>query len=82
MYTADDASPQRFERGYEFWLMREARRRNPDIVLYGLPWSWPGWVGKGTRRGPLNSTPMGVNSISFGFPHVTVTLRPMGRTCR
>ena len=28
-------------------------------------------------REPLNSTPMAVNSISFGSPHV----RPMGRTC-
>lgn len=23
----------------------QARARNPNIVLYGLPWSWPGWVG-------------------------------------
>ena len=30
-----------------------------------------------TRHGPFNSTQMGVNSISFGPPHV----RPMGRTC-
>ena len=28
----------------------------------------------GTRHGPFNSTPMGVNLISFGSPHV----RPMG----
>ena len=31
----------------------------------------------GTRREPFNSTPMGVNPISPGSPHV----RPMGRTC-
>ena len=35
---------------------------------------------KGTRYKPFSSfnyTPMGVNSISFGSPHV----RPIGRTC-
>jgi len=31
----------------------------------------------GTRLEPFNSTPMGVNSISCGSPHVC----PMGRTC-
>ena len=33
--------------------------------------------GLGTRRKPFNITPMAVNSISFGPPHV----RPRGRTC-
>ena len=23
--------------GYEWWLMKEAKARNPDIKLYGLP---------------------------------------------
>ena len=38
----------------------------------------PAWR-RGTRREPFNFTPMGVNSISFGSPHV----RRMGvhRTC-
>lgn len=31
-------------RGYEFWLMAEARRRNPGIMLDGLPWAFPGWL--------------------------------------
>src|SRR3712207_3827117 len=31
-------------RGYEWWLMREARRRNPHIKLGALPWAFPGWV--------------------------------------
>ncbi|XP_008579433.1 PREDICTED: galactocerebrosidase [Galeopterus variegatus] len=34
-------------RGYEWWLMKEAKKRNPDIILIGLPWSFPGWLGKG-----------------------------------
>jgi galactosylceramidase len=30
------------------WLMTEAKKRNPDIKLYGLPWAFPAWVGNGT----------------------------------
>lgn len=32
-------------RGYEFWLMAEARKRNPNIILDCLPWAYPHWVG-------------------------------------
>lgn len=35
---------ENYNRGYEWWLMREAKKRNPDIKLYGLPWGWPGWL--------------------------------------
>jgi hypothetical protein len=31
--------------GYEWWLMEEAKARDPDIVLYGLAWGAPAWVG-------------------------------------
>ena len=31
-------------RGYEWALMREAVARNPAIKLYGLPWTWAGWL--------------------------------------
>lgn len=24
--------------------MKEAKKRNPQIKLYGLPWGWPGWL--------------------------------------
>ena len=37
-----------FARGYEFWVAAEAKRRNPAVLLYGLPWEWPAWVGEGT----------------------------------
>jgi galactosylceramidase len=32
-------------RGYEFWLMAEARKRNPKVMLDCLPWAYPAWVG-------------------------------------
>src|SRR4051812_4046859 len=37
-----------YTRGYEWWLMEEARKRNPAIELDVLPWGAPGWVGGGS----------------------------------
>ena len=34
-----------FDRGYEWWLMKEARRRNPSIFLDVLQWGAPPWIG-------------------------------------
>ncbi|WP_333770571.1 ricin-type beta-trefoil lectin domain protein [Streptomyces sp. IBSBF 2435] len=33
--------------GYEFWLMEQAKARNPGIKLYGLAWAAPGWISGG-----------------------------------
>jgi len=33
--------------GYEWWLMEQAKQRNPHIKLYGLSWGAPGWLGGG-----------------------------------
>jgi len=38
-------------RGYEFWLMAEARKRNPKIILDCLPWAYPSWVGNRFSQG-------------------------------
>ncbi|MEV7968407.1 ricin-type beta-trefoil lectin domain protein [Sphaerisporangium sp. NPDC088356] len=32
-------------RGYEWWLMEQAKARNPNIKLAGLAWGAPGWIG-------------------------------------
>ena len=39
------ASDHNSSRGYEWWLMTEARKRNPHIILEILPWGAPRWVG-------------------------------------
>jgi len=39
---------ENYQRGYEWWLLMEAKKRNPYIKVYGLAWAFPGWVGKGT----------------------------------
>ena len=37
------ASELNCDRGYEWWLMEQAKARNPGIKLYGLEWGAPGW---------------------------------------
>ncbi|GAB1605893.1 galactocerebrosidase-like [Argonauta hians] len=39
---------ENYHRGYEWWLLKEAKKRNPSILLYCLPWAFPGWIGNGT----------------------------------
>lgn len=31
--------------GYEWWLMAQAKDRNPNIKIAGLAWGAPGWIG-------------------------------------
>lgn len=38
---------QNFFRGYEWWLMAEAKKRNPALSLDGCAWGCPGWIGNG-----------------------------------
>jgi hypothetical protein len=40
MRTPDDLD---CHRGLEWWLMRQAKARNPQMKFYGLMWSAPGW---------------------------------------
>ena len=47
MHHRHDNGPQRCERGNTAWLIREAKKRNPAIRTYGLPWGMPAWVGGG-----------------------------------
>lgn len=37
------ATDQNYNRGYEWWLMGQAKARNSNIKLYGLEWGAPGW---------------------------------------
>ena len=36
--------------------MKEAKKRNADIRLYGLPWAFPGWVQSDPITGLHNNT--------------------------
>lgn len=44
MHARDDLH---YGRGYTWWIMREARKRNPNLSLDGAAWSAPGWIGQG-----------------------------------
>jgi len=44
MRSRDD---ENYQRGYEWWLMEEAKRRNHDVILDCLAWGAPGWIGNG-----------------------------------
>lgn len=44
MHTPTDQS---YQRGYEWWLMEEAKKRNPDMIFSALEWGAPGWIGNG-----------------------------------
>ncbi|MGQ4330461.1 RICIN domain-containing protein [Streptomyces hayashii] len=33
--------------GYEWWVMEQAKARNPGIKLFALAWGAPGWIGNG-----------------------------------
>ena len=41
-------------RGYETWLVREAKARNPDVFIYGLSWAVPAYIGNGSYYSPEN----------------------------
>jgi galactosylceramidase len=44
MHTRADTN---FQRGYEWWMINEAKKRNPDLKLNGCAWGCPGWIGNG-----------------------------------
>lgn len=56
MHGRDDLS---CARGYEFWMMAEARRRNPEVVTVGLPWGAPGWVNNQSASGLYGADMLG-----------------------
>ncbi len=43
----EKADRAQFKRGYEWWLMRESKKRDPRILLDALQWGAPFWIGSG-----------------------------------
>ncbi len=46
--TRTELSSPNYSRGYEYWLMQQAKNRNADIIFDCLQWGAPGWIGNGT----------------------------------
>ena len=42
-----DNSTWSWNRGVQWWLIKEAKQRNPNIPLMALSWGMPEWVGAG-----------------------------------
>jgi len=45
MRTRDDLN---YQRGYMWWILKEAKKRNPKLSLDAVAWSAPGWLGDGS----------------------------------
>jgi hypothetical protein len=60
-----------FRRGWVTWLLQEAVRRNPDIKVGGLAWTWPGWT-KGSVSKKVGYLVQWVQGIKANF-NVTVS---------
>ena len=48
MHARDDLS---CTRGYELFILKEARKRNPYVKTYGLSWGAPNWINNGSYFG-------------------------------
>jgi galactosylceramidase len=44
MHSSTD---ENYQRGWEWWLIKEAKKRNQSITLDGVAWACPHWVGNG-----------------------------------
>ena len=73
MRDSPDPADSNFNRGYEHWLMTEAKRRNPDIELLGLVYAWPSWINPGAAAaaaaGGADRDEQGAEASSGGGPH-------------
>ena len=56
MHTRDNLN---YQRGYIWWILQEAKKRNPVITLDGTAWSAPGWIGE-------NPAPRFANDHEYG----------------
>lgn len=52
MHTRDDLN---YHRGYTWWVLKEAKKRNPRLSLDATAWSAPGWVGDRKNGTPRQS---------------------------
>ncbi len=46
-HTREELASPAFGRGYERWLIQEARKRSPAIIPDALQWGAPAWIGGG-----------------------------------
>eukprot|EP01048_Picozoa_sp_COSAG05_P008775 COSAG05_NODE_686_length_7932_cov_3.338823_8_plen_631_part_00 len=81
MHSRDDLN---CTRGYEFWLMKEAKKRNPKVITYGLSWGVPGWINNQTgyygtpRTGYADQITYQVNWLKCARDHHQIDVDYLG----
>ena len=75
MHTAAD---QNYNRGYEWWLMEQAKARNPNIKLLALEWAAPGWIGNGVNFWSQDNVDYIVNWIKGAQTYHGLTIDYVG----
>jgi len=57
--------PTNIFRGTQAWLAKEARTRNPKIIIYAVPWAFPGWLRSSTEtnNSPFNDPALAAKYI-------------------
>jgi len=58
MHSADDLD---LTRGYEWWILSEAKKRNPELKTYGLPWAFPSWISDDDEAHPFKNPEIAAN---------------------
>ena len=51
-------------RGTQLWLAAQARRINPDVVIYAVPYSWPRWLRQSSTTSPFGPTRDEANNVA------------------
>ena len=69
MHARDDLD---CNRGYEWWLLEEARARNPQVVTYALSWAVPEWVGNDTYYSDVSSSGVCATAASYSVLNAIV----------
>jgi hypothetical protein len=63
-----------FNVGFEWWLIQQAKQRNPNIKLYGLEWGAPGWFTGGfysqDNINYISAFLDGASSMGFNFDYI------------
>jgi galactosylceramidase len=74
MHSRND---ENYYRGYEWWLMAEAERRNPALFIDACAWGCPGWIGNG-QFGSQDMANYYVKWIKGAKTYHGVTVRAIG----
>jgi len=74
------SSDENYFRGYEWWLMEQAKARNPAIYLDATPWSGPSWLGNNNNLFTQNTATYVANWLNGAKTYHNLDINYVG--CR